>query len=163
MPGGQGAEEKPQVGSECAGLRATGTPRDYPCRSGDPENTFTRRLHKNRDHWRRRARDSRCHKSLSWGSQPSAAQRTHRPQARDPGRPLPARPAGATASETARRTTSQRRAGPLGHTEARHCCTHGVRKIGSAGHFPSLYTNITSPGPAHSISPPAGHSRVSVC
>lgn len=59
MPGGQGAEEERQLGSDCAGLRVAATPRACLCSSEDPENTFTRRPHKNRGHWRQRARDAR--------------------------------------------------------------------------------------------------------
>lgn len=122
---GREQREERRLGSGCAALRAAGTPRAHPCRSGVPKNTFTRHPYKNRvtgDGTQGK------HAAASPAPEATSRQRTHRPRGRDPGRPPPARPAGAAASGTARRTTSQRRDGPRGHTGVPLGCADRVRK-----------------------------------
>lgn len=148
-PAGQGAKEERRRGTGYAGLRAAGTPRAHPCRSGVPKYTFTRHPHKHRV-----TGDGTQGKRAAASPAPetTSRQRTHRPQGPDPGRPQPARPAGAAASGTARRTTSQRRAGPRGHTGGPHGCADRVRKApapATAHLYPLTLSHPRRPHPLH--------------
>lgn len=170
MPGGQGAEEERQLGSGCAGLRVAATPRACPCRSEDPENTFTRRPQKSRGHWRQRARDAR-------GQVPLLRQSVVSSKAHSPSAGTRAR--AATASPTSGRRSIRDR--PQDYVTAVRRPMRAYRSAArlrtrtaqnrQCGCPPSTARRhyVTPSGPAHSESPglvtAAGlrHSSASVC